>query len=154
MNKYAEEGRGRSGGMGFGREPPRGIPQQVKSPIEEFVREAAEARRPPPEYAPLAPLRELLEEAKERLGARGPGLATGMGCGIGVGAGVVGALGLGASDPALGGFRPVIGVGAGCGVGVGFGYGVGVGKSWEVDVRVKDKSERRGPFGLLPARKG
>ncbi len=132
--------------MGFGREPPRGIPQQVKSPIDEFVREAAEARRPPPEYAPLAPLRELLEEAKERLGARGPGLATGMGCGIGVGAGVVGALGLGASDPALGGFRPVIGVGAGC--------GVGVGKSWEVDVRVKDKSERRGPFGLLPARKG
>ena len=140
--------------MGFGREPPRGIPQQVKSPIDEFVREAAEARRPPPEYAPLAPLRELLEEAKERLGARGPGLATGMGCGIGVGAGVVGALGLGASDPALGGIRPVIGVGAGCGVGVGFGYGVGVGKSWEVDVRVKDKSERRGPFGLLPARKG
>ena len=101
--------------MGFGREPPRGIPQQVKSPIDEFVREAAEARRPPPEYAPLAPLRELLEEAKERLGARGPGLATGMGCGVGVGAGVVGALGLGASDPALGGFRPVIGVGAGCG---------------------------------------
>ena len=140
--------------MGFGREPPRGIPQQVKSPIDEFVREAAEARRPPPEYAPLAPLRELLEEAKERLGARGPGLATGMGCGVGVGAGVVGALGLGASDPALGGFRPVIGGGAGCGVGVGFGYGVGVGKSWEVDVRVKDKSERRGPFGLLPARKG
>ena len=77
--------------MGFGREPPRGIPQQVKSPIDEFVREAAEARRPPPEYAPLAPLRELLEEAKERLGARGPGLATGMGCGVGVGAGVVGA---------------------------------------------------------------
>ena len=140
--------------MGFGREPPRGIPQQVKSPIEEFVREAAEARRPPPEYAPLAPLRELLEEAKERLGARGPGLATGMGCGIGVGAGVVGALGLEASDPALGGFRPVIGVGAGCGVGIGFGYGVGVGKSWEVDVRVKDKSERRGPFGLLRGRKG
>ena len=149
MNKYAE-----SGGMGFGRDPPRGIPQQVASPIDEFARAAAEARRPPPEYAPLAPLRELLEEAAGRLGARGPGLATGMGCGIGVGAGVVGALGLEASDPALGGFRPVIGVGAGCGVGIGFGYGVGVGKSWEVDVRVKDKSERRGPFGLLRGRKG